>query len=153
MKQFTSTIIAALLSFVVSAQEKNFAVAGKVVNEKTKEPMQGASVFCQNTTVGTITNNEGKFFMRLANGGYDLIISYTGYETKMMRISNGGAGNDSLTIELKEQDKSLGEVVVAGSAEVADGWNKYGQFFLDNFIGTTPNAAQCIIENKDALKF
>jgi hypothetical protein len=153
MKHFISTVIAGLLSFVVLAQEKNFAVTGKVVDEKTKLPMPGASVFCQNTTFGTITNNEGKFFMRLNNGGYDLVVSYTGYETKMMRISNGSSGNDSMAIELKEQDKSLGEVVVAGSAEVADGWNKYGQFFIDNFIGTTPNAAQCIIGNKDSLRF
>jgi len=43
--------------------------------------------------------------------------------------------------------------VVTGSAEVADGWNKYGQFFLDNFIGTTPYASQCTLENKDAVKF
>jgi hypothetical protein len=56
-------------------------------------------------------------------------------------------------VELKEADKAMEQVVVAGSAEVADGWDKYGQFFLDNFIGTTPNAAQCVIENKEALKF
>ncbi|HXB45876.1 MAG TPA: carboxypeptidase-like regulatory domain-containing protein [Puia sp.] len=135
------------------AQQKTFIISGKVFDEKTKLPMPGASVFCQNTTVGTITNNEGKFFLRLSNGGYDLVVSYTGYETKMMRISNGAAGNDSMTIEIKEQDKSLGEVVVAGSAEVVDGWNKYGQFFIDNFIGTTPNSEQCTIENKDVVKF
>lgn len=153
MKQLAASLIAVLISFVVLAQDKNFIVSGKVVDEKTKTPMPGASVFCQNTTVGTITNNEGKFFLRLNNGGYDLVVSYTGYDTKMMRISNGSVGNDSLYIEIKEQDKSLGEVVVAGSAEVADGWNKYGQFFIDNFIGTTPNAAQCVIENKEAIKF
>jgi hypothetical protein len=153
MKQFISTFIAALFSFAVFSQEKTFSITGKVVDEKTKQPMPGASVFCQNTTIGTITNSEGKFFMRLNNGGYDLVVSYTGYETKLTRISNGNTGNDSLTIELKEQDKNLGEVVVAGSAEVADGWNKYGQFFIDNFIGTTPNASKCIIEKKDSLRF
>jgi len=153
MKQFISAFIPIFFSLAVFSQEKTFPVTGKVVDEKTKQPMQGASVFCQNTTIGTITNNEGKFFMRLNNGGYDLVVSYTGYETKLTRISNGNPGNDSLTIELREQDKNLGEVVVAGSAEVADGWNKYGQFFIDNFIGTTPNASKCIIENKDSLRF
>ena len=82
-----------------------------------------------------------------------ILVLYTGYETKMMRISNGNKESDQLTIELKEKDKSLNEVVVAGSAEVADGWSKYGQFFLNNFIGTTPGATQCTIENKTALKF
>jgi hypothetical protein len=42
---------------------------------------------------------------------------------------------------------------VVGSTEVADGWDKYGKIFIENFIGTTPNAAQCTLENKDALRF
>jgi hypothetical protein len=45
------------------------------------------------------------------------------------------------------------EVAVVASNEVPDGWNKYGKFFSENFIGTTPNAALCIIENPEALRF
>jgi hypothetical protein len=141
-----------LLSLVVFPQDKYFVIKGIIVDEKTKQPMAGASVFCQNTTKGTTSNNEGGFYMRLPNGGYDLVVSYTSYETRVTRISNGNKGNDSLIIELKQQDKSMGEVVVAGSAEVADGWAKYGQFFLYNFIGTTPNADLFNLENKDAVK-
>lgn len=154
LRQFLFCAGIGLLSSVsLFAQEKYFTVSGQVVDQKTGLAMPGASVFCQNTTVGTTSNNEGRFFLRMGNGGYDMIISYTGYETKVIRISNGNKTNDSLHIELKEQDKSMGEVVVAGSALVADGWNKYGQFFFDNFIGTSPNAQQCTIENKEALKF
>lgn len=115
--------------------------------------MPGASVFCQNTTTGTVSNNEGSFFLRLGNGGYDLVVSYTGYETKVLHISNGNPENNALVIELKEQDKALNEVVVAGSAEVADGWKQYGNFFLDNFIGNSPNAPQCTLQNPEVLKF
>ena len=153
MKVFFSSLLAFFFVLTASAQDKYFAVSGTVVDSKTKLPMAGASVFCQNTTIGTITNAEGKFFIRISNGGYDLVVSYTGYETKMFRISNGNKTNDSLVVELSEKDKNLEMVVVAGSAEVADGWNKYGQFFIDNFIGTTPNASECSIENKEAIKF
>jgi CarboxypepD_reg-like domain len=153
MKYFFCSCLAVFLSLAVLSQDRNFPVTGKVIDEKTKQPMAKASVFCQNTTMGTVSDNEGNFFLRLPNGGYDLVVSYTGYETKVLRISNGNKENDQLAIEMKEQDKSLTEVVVAGSAEVADGWNKYGQFFLINFIGTTPNAGQCSLENKDAVKF
>lgn len=128
-------------------------VSGRVTDEKNHQPLAGASVFCQNTTMGTVSNNEGHFSLRLTNGGYDMVVSYTGYETRLIRIGKGNKENDSLVVELKEQDKSMGEVVVAGSAEVADGWSKYGQFFLDNFIGTTPNASQCVLENKEAVHF
>jgi hypothetical protein len=153
MKYFFCTCIAAIFSIVAFSQNKYFTVSGKVVDEKTKQPMPNASVFCQNTTIGTITNADGNFSLKLSNGGYDLVVSYTGYETKMQRISNGNNENDAMTIEMKEEDKNLGAVVIAASFEVADGWNKYGAFFLDNFIGTTPNASQCNIENKEVLKF
>jgi hypothetical protein len=153
MKQFLFSSIAVLLSMVALSQEKYFTISGKVISQKTQQPLAGASVFCQNTTKGTVSNNDGNFFLRLGNGGYDLVISYTGYETKVQRVSNSDKQKDSLTIEMKEQDKSMTEVVVAGSAEVADGWNKYGQFFLANFVGTTPNADSCVIENKDVVHF
>jgi hypothetical protein len=139
------------ISLAAISQDKFFYIRGKVTDEKTGTPLANASVFCQNTTTGTISNNEGLFSMRLNNGGYDLVISYTGYETQVMRVSN--SNKDSLTISMKEASKSLGEVAVMGSALVADGWNKYGQFFLDNFIGTTANASQCTIENKDVINF
>ncbi len=146
--------LSALVLFINGfSQDKIFYIHGKVVDEKSGSPLSNASVFCQNTTTGTISNTEGLFALRLNNGGYDLVISYTGYETQVLRVSNTTKDKDSLIIGMKEAAKSMAEVAVTGSALVADGWNKYGQFFLDNFIGTTANAAQCTIENKDAISF
>ena len=152
-RPFFMSVIALFFSLTAISQEKTFFVSGKVIDEKTSQALAGASVFCQNTTIGTVSKSDGSFSLKLTNGGYDMVVSYTGYETKVIRIGKGNKENDSLVVELKEQDKSLGEVVVAGSAEVADGWSKYGQFFLDNFIGTTPNADKCVLENKEAVKF
>jgi hypothetical protein len=142
-----------LFSVAAFSQEKTFPIDGQVIDVKSGLPLNGASVFCQNTTVGTLSKDDGSFHLRLANGGYDLIISYTGYETQTIRIGRDHRPADTLKVQLKAQDKSLEQAVVTGSTEVVDGWAKYGQFFLDNFIGTTPNAAQCVLENKDALKF
>ena len=150
----TLTLLFFFFALALSAlsQEKTFPIDGLVL-DKTGQPLVGASVFCQNTTFGTLSKNDGSFHLRLANGGYDLVISYTGYETQVIRIGKDHPATDTLKIQLKEQDKSLEQAVVTGSAEVADGWEKYGQFFLDNFIGTTPNAGQCTLDNKEALKF
>src|SRR5450432_1172940 len=151
------TILLALCTILITlkslGQDKMFYIHGKVVDEKSGTVLSNASVFCQNTTTGTISNNEGLFSLRLANGGYDMVISYTGYETQVMRISNTTKDRDSLLIQMKTESKNLGEVAVTGSSIVADGWNKYGQFFLDNFIGTSTNASQCTIENKDSISF
>lgn len=128
-----------------------FTAGGKVVDAASKQPLSGASVFCQNTTFGTVTNAEGVFSIRLPKGGYDLIVSYTGYETESIHINAGNSA--SLTVELKATDKSLSEVTVSGSLEVADGLAKYGKFFTDNFVGTTLNSDLCTIRNPEVLQF
>jgi hypothetical protein len=140
-----------LASQVAFSQADNFIASGKVLDAASKQLLSGASVFCQNTTLGTITNKEGLFSIRLPKGGYDLIISYTGYETENLHINSSNAAD--LVIELKTKDMSMSEVTVSGSNEVADGLAKYGKFFTDNFIGTTPNASQCLIQNPEVLQF
>ena len=153
MKSFFLPALALLIYLQGIGQEKYYYIHGKVVDEKTGASLSNASVFCQNTTTGTISDTAGSFTLRLASGGYDLVVSYTGYETQVLRVGNTTREKDSLIVLMKEASKNLGEVAVSGSALVADGWNKYGQFFLDNFIGTTTNAGQCTIENKDAIGF
>jgi hypothetical protein len=134
------------------SQEKTFVVLGKVIDSASRQPLAGASAFCQNTTQGTISNSEGLFFMRLPNGGYDLVVSYTGYEKRVVRISNNQS-SDTILFELPKESKAMEEVAVVATNEVADGLAKYGRFFMDNFIGNTPNGAQCTIQNPEVLHF
>ncbi len=131
--------------------DNQFAVSGTITDSSTGLPLAGASVFCQNTTFGTISKSDGSFALYLPNGGYDLVVSYTSYETMILRIHGPNAAN--LPLALKPKDKSLQEVAVTGSAMVADGYKKYGQFFFDHFIGTSPNALQCSIQNPEVLQF
>lgn len=138
------------LSFCASAQQE-FIATGKITDSATGLPLTGASVFCRNTTLGTTSNSEGAFSLTLPNGGYDLVISYTGYETQSVRISVSHAAN--LNIVLKQKDKSLQEISIIGTNEVPDGLAKYGKFFMDNFIGNDTNALQSTIQNPEALQF
>ena len=133
-------------SFIVDAQ---FVVTGSVLDSATREPLTPASVFCQNTTLGTVTNKQGDFSISLKSGGYDLIFSYTGYQTQTIRVTE----NNKLEVLMVKEDKSLGEVVLKNTYEVADGMDKYGDFFIKNFIGSTPNAGQCVLTNPEVLKF
>jgi hypothetical protein len=128
-----------------------FTVTGKVVDSTTKEPLFGASVFAQNTTSGTTTNREGEFSLSLKSGGYELIVSFTGYQSREIRISNND--NNPLQIDMTKEEKAMEEVVIRSSNEVKDGWDKYGKFFLENFIGSTPNALQCSLQNPEAVHF
>ena len=141
-------LLSIFISTIVFGQ---FTITGKVVDSTTNEPLFGASVFAQNTTSGTTTNREGEFSLSLKSGGYELIVSYTGYQSKEIRISNND--NNPLKIDMTKAEKAMEEVVIKSSNEVKDGWDKYGKFFLENFIGSTPNALQCTLQNPEAVHF
>lgn len=127
------------------------SVSGRIIDAENKEPLNSASVYCQNTTVGTTTNKQGEFSLQLKPGGYELIISYTGYQTRQIQISSTDSRIPD--IEMAKEEKSLGEVIIKTSNEVKDGWTKYGSFFINHFIGTTPNAAKTSLLNPEVLKF
>ena len=139
-------------SFVSGFSQSNFTVSGKVIDSASREPLSFASVFCQNTTQGTTTNKEGSFHLSLKEGGYDLVITYTGYRSQLIRISPE-MNTTGLEIVMIKEEKSIEEVVIRSSNEVKDGWTKYGKFFIENFIGSTPFASQCVLTNPQVLKF
>jgi hypothetical protein len=147
-KQFLSTSVALLFSLFAFTQS---TITGRVLDSETKQPLEGASVFAQNTTVGAVTKADGSFKLSISRGGYELVVSFTGYNSE--RLTVDATEDKTFDIELKKEDKSMGEVVVKSSSEVADGWEKHGAFFIQHFIGATPNAAQTVLQNPEALKF
>lgn len=146
-------LLPVLLFPIMVFAQNSFRVAGKVIDSATQQPLQGASVFCQNTTIGTVTNANGEFRLNLSNGGYDLVVSFMGLETQSVRISNTMPEAGDLTIALHQKEKSLEEVAIVATNEVANGWEKYGQFLTDNFIGRTGNSKECEIVNPEVLRF
>ncbi len=144
-----------LFSFtsLLSFSQSDYTISGRIVDEETRLPLQGASVFAENTTIGTATNNDGVFHLKLPNGGYSIVITFTGYNTETKRVTTADAGNNELVIDLKKKEKSMDEFVVKASYEVKDGLEKYGNFFMENFLGKTANGQLSYIKNKEALKF
>jgi hypothetical protein len=137
------------LTLLLLKAEAQYTVVGRIVDSATQEPLSRASVFCQNTTYGTSTDPEGRFQLPLREGGYDVTISYTGYQSQVVRVTGAAA----LHIFLVKKDNSLSEVVLKSNYEVADGWEKYGDFFQENFIGGSEAAKQCTIRNPEVLRF
>jgi hypothetical protein len=143
-------ILTSLILFF-GASQAQITISGKIIDSATREPLAGASIFAQNTTSGTVSNKDGLFSLTLKSGGYELVFSFTGYLSQQLQVTD----NKDLTVEISmlKEDKTLGEVVIQSSNEVPDGWEKYGDFFLNNFIGSTPNSKKCAIQNKDVVKF
>lgn len=154
MKTILSFFTLLFLSVVPFAQPGYFTISGKVIDAATQNPMQAASVFAQNTTMGTATDAEGNFKLYLTSGGgYDLVVTFSGYETLIRRISTASEEDKNIVFTIRKKESVMEDVVIKSSNEVKDGWEKYGNFFIENFIGKTNNSKQCTITNYEVLKF
>lgn len=142
-------LILCLLTTILSIAQGT--ISGTVKDSETGQPLEGASVFAQNTTKGTLSNKEGAFSLYLEKGGYEIVVSFSGYLSKTINLEV--ASDRTFDLQLEKGDNTLSEVIIKNSNEVADGWEKYGKFFIDHFIGTSANADSCVLLNPQALKF
>ena len=77
--------------------------------DSTGVPVIGANIIVKGTTRGTITDLDGNFTLEVSKGE-TLLISYIGFLDYTVQIAN----QNNLKITLKEDSKSLDEVVVVG---------------------------------------
>lgn len=84
---------------------------GQVVDNSSKNPLKGAHLFNLNSVIGTITNDEGKF--ELTTSPNDTIyVSYLGYQSIKLKITNDLLKGNELVVELHEKREQITEVVV-----------------------------------------
>ena len=74
-----------LFGFVNYAQTK---VSGIVVDE-AGEPVAFANVIFKNSSEGTITNDNGRFYMESEGSYKTLVVSFIGYETQEITLTFG----------------------------------------------------------------
>ena len=84
-------------------------VSGYVVDDKD-EPVAFASVLFKNSTTGTITNENGRFYLESDETWNTLSISFIGYETVQLELFK--KVNYDIKIVLNEIIESLDEVVI-----------------------------------------
>ena len=96
-----------LCLFPMGALAQN--VVKGTVNDEAGEPIIGATVKVQGTQQGSITDFDGKFSIQAASNA-TLEISYVGYVTQKIKV----AGQNDITVVLKEDAQMLNDVVVIG---------------------------------------
>ena len=126
-------------------------LTGKVINSQTKEPLAAASVYLSNTSIGVNTNKMGVFEINTVRGGkYKLVVSFVGYETYVMTVNPAHLPTD-LVIPLEPKLNKLEDIVL--EPYETNGWEKWGKFFTDLFIGTVSYTWQCSLKNPEVLRF
>ena len=80
-----------------------------IVKDATGTPVIGANVVVKGTTIGNVTDIDGRFSLEIPENA-TLTISYIGYLTQEIAVGN----RSDLSIQLKEDSETLDEVVVIG---------------------------------------
>lgn len=87
-------------------------IRGRVVSaEDPNQPLEGASIKIRGAEGGTTTNANGEFSLHIPGERAVLIISFVGYESREINVSQS---TTSLNIALKPQEGQHEEVVVIG---------------------------------------
>ena len=104
-------LIAVAICFIQSFTFSQQTISGVIVDANS-EPIIGASIIVVGTTVGTVSDIDGSYSLNVPEGAEQVAISYIGYATQTMNISDGNYGN----IVLAEDFTNLEEIVVTGLA-------------------------------------
>jgi TonB-linked SusC/RagA family outer membrane protein len=89
-------------------------IQGKVTDAGSGEPIIGANVIQEGTSIGTITDFDGMYTLEVDDPEAILLFSYVGYGTKEIKIS----GRKLIDVVLVQSSEVLDELVVIGYGKV-----------------------------------
>ena len=94
-------------------------ISGSVINNQTKQPIPYVNIGIANTEVGTISNEDGSFSIKipLKYSGQDLLFSSVGYIRKSFPVSSIPTPSNNLMISLNENVLELSEVEIVAKHE------------------------------------
>ncbi|WP_179344430.1 carboxypeptidase-like regulatory domain-containing protein [Winogradskyella ursingii] len=121
--------------------------SGTVIDKATQQPIETASVYFDNTTIGTTTNEKGEFSITYSDAVQStLVISYLGYQKVFIndyRIKN------NVIIALVEAANTLDAVYL----DYDDGLTRKQKLklFRKEFLGSSRFAKSCKILNEEDL--
>ena len=105
----TIPMLLVLMAFTTNANAQGIVVKG-TVTDATADPLIGASVVVKgNTSMGTITDFDGNFQLKVPSEQTVLVISYVGMSTQEIKVGKKREFNVTLN-----DDTQLEEVVVVG---------------------------------------
>lgn len=147
-----SQIFIALFTFVPSLAHAQ-SLFGVVKDAKTNEPLPSANVFINNTTIGAVTDLDGKFRFSFdgQGGSYEIIISFVGYSPLTIKIAPDEKEVNLGIVLLRPLDIQLGNVEVKSKRD--KDWERNLKRFKKVFLGEDKLAAACTIKNPWVLEF
>ncbi|MEZ4416409.1 MAG: SusC/RagA family TonB-linked outer membrane protein [Gemmatimonadota bacterium] len=110
-----AALIGIAMPAAVAAQTGN--VTGTVMAATTNQPVNGAQITLEGTSLGTLSNASGRFLVtRVPAGTYTVTVVYVGYATQSQQITVSSGGTAVADFRLDVSAVALDEIVVTGTA-------------------------------------
>ncbi|PQB05264.1 carboxypeptidase-like regulatory domain-containing protein [Aureitalea marina] len=137
-----------ILFFLLSLSLRSQTILGYVYDQEKGTPLVGATVYLNGTTIGTLTDFDGKFIIatdRVIRAS--LIISYMGYETVPV---NNPYRPEVIEVVLNPVVASLDQVTLNTGKEY---WSREKMLreFKKQFLGLGRSGELCRIENEEDI--
>ena len=144
-----SVLFLLFFSFVQNSFSQQFYIRGRVTDVETQLPLKGASVYINNTTKGSTTNDNGDFEIGpLQPGRYEVVASFVGYDA-LLYSAEIKTSNLRISFKVEKKEEVLREVLVL-SNELR---KRYLDIFKKFVIGQTTAAGRCQIKNIEEVQF
>ena len=135
--------------FIQNSFSQQFYIRGRVTDGETQLPLKGASVYINNTTKGSITDNNGDFELGpFEPGRYEVVASYVGYDPVLYQAQIKNLGI-RIFFKLEKKEETLREVLVLTS----ETRKKYLDIFKKYVLGLSVAADRCEIKNIEEVQF
>lgn len=106
-------LVFCLLESLPGMGQETATLRGHVISSQDQKTMPGVTVTLKGSLQGTVTDEEGKFSMKLPYGEHSLIFSFLGYQTQERAVKI--PDDSELNVELSERDMELSEVEVVST--------------------------------------
>lgn len=101
-------LVAIVFSISIQAQNK---LKGQIIDSESKKPLSAAHILNLNSVVGTITNEKGLFDL-VAQANDTVLVSYLGYSSIKLKITNDLLKGNEVVISLEEKPEEVKEVII-----------------------------------------
>ncbi len=116
MRRFQTWVLALLIGALGASMAfgQVLEVSGRVIEKTTGEGLPGANIAVKGTNLGTASDRDGQFHIRLPNfTEATLVVSFIGYKTEEVSVTSS---TNELNVALEEDVLKVSEVVVTGLA-------------------------------------
>lgn len=152
MKRFVNCLLTvSLFCGLINAQTRQNILSGKIYDIKSSQPLVGVNVYVNNTTIGTTTNRDGIYEMKLKDGVHEIIASMIGYEVKSEIVKIKGKVHMEINFGMKE--KTYETEIVNIQDKRPEEWYKMLRIFKEYFLGKNEYSKYCLIENENEIIF